>query len=30
MRIGDVRAIFDETADLITVSKVRPTGSAYD
>jgi mRNA interferase RelE/StbE len=30
MRIGDFRAIFEETADTITVTKVRPRGSAYD
>jgi mRNA interferase RelE/StbE len=30
MRIGDFRAIFEETADMITVSKLRPRGSAYD
>jgi mRNA-degrading endonuclease RelE of RelBE toxin-antitoxin system len=30
MRIGDHRAIFEETADAITVTKVRPRGSAYD
>lgn len=30
MRIGDYRAIFEETAHVITVTKVRPRGSAYD
>jgi mRNA interferase RelE/StbE len=30
MRIGDYRAIFEETTDTITVTKVRPRGSAYD
>lgn len=30
IRIGDYRAIFEETADAITVSKVRPRGSVYD
>jgi mRNA interferase RelE/StbE len=30
MRIGDFRAIFEETAEMITVTKVRPRGSAYD
>ncbi len=30
MRIGDYRAIFEETAEMITVTKVRPRGSAYD
>jgi len=30
MRIGDYRAIFEETANEITVTKVRPRGSAYD
>jgi mRNA interferase RelE/StbE len=30
MRIGDFRAIFEETADMITVTKLRPRGSAYD
>jgi len=30
MRVGDFRAIFEETAELITVTKVRPRGSAYD
>lgn len=30
MRIGDYRAIFEETADVITVTKVRPRGSTYD
>jgi mRNA interferase RelE/StbE len=30
MRIGDYRAIFEETAGAITVTKVRPRGSAYD
>ena len=30
MRIGDFRANFEETADMITVTKVRPRGPAYD
>jgi hypothetical protein len=30
MRIGDFRTIFEETAELITVTKARPRGSAYD
>jgi mRNA interferase RelE/StbE len=30
IRIGDYRAIFEETADTITVTKVRPRGSAYE
>jgi mRNA interferase RelE/StbE len=30
MRIRDFRAIFEATAELITVTKVRPRGSAYD
>lgn len=30
IRIGNYRAIFEETTDSITVSKVRPRGSAYD
>jgi hypothetical protein len=30
MRIGDFRAIFEETAETIVVTKVRPRGSAYD
>jgi mRNA-degrading endonuclease RelE of RelBE toxin-antitoxin system len=28
IRIGGYRAIFEETADTITVTKVRPRGSA--
>lgn len=30
MRVGDYRAIFEETAGTITVTKVRPRGSVYD
>jgi mRNA interferase RelE/StbE len=30
MRIGDFRAIFEETPEMITATKVRPRGSAYD
>ena len=30
MRIGEYRVIFEETPDAITVTKVRPRGSAYD
>jgi mRNA interferase RelE/StbE len=30
IRVGNFRAIFEETADMITVTKVRPRGSAYD
>jgi mRNA interferase RelE/StbE len=30
MRIGDFRAIFEETPEMITITKVRPRGSAYD
>jgi mRNA interferase RelE/StbE len=30
MRVGDFRAIFEETATDITVTRVAPRGSAYD
>jgi mRNA interferase RelE/StbE len=30
LRVGNFRAIFEETVDMITVTKVRPKGSAYD
>lgn len=30
LRVGDYRAIFEETDDSIIVTKVRPRGSAYD
>lgn len=30
LRVGDFRAIFDETADTITVTKVGPRGGVYD
>jgi mRNA interferase RelE/StbE len=30
MQVGDFRVIFEKTADMITVTKVRPRGSAYD
>jgi mRNA interferase RelE/StbE len=30
MRVVDFRAIFEETADNITMSKVTPRGSAHD
>ena len=30
MRVGEYRIIFEETADLITVTKLGPRGSIYD
>jgi len=30
MRVGDYRAIFEETETAITVTKIAPRGGAYD
>ena len=30
LRVGDYRAIFEETGDAILITRVRPRGRAYD